>query len=100
MEENTVIVSNDWAIRGIQKEREKRGGKCQWADLCPGESCDRTFDLQFAHIKETKLSGRGRGSGKRLRDIRQNGDCYKLLCDVHHRRYDKAEVDDGEEELD
>ena len=92
---NGVTQSNAWAIREIEKERQKYGGKCQWADLCPDETCEETIELQFAHIKPTELSGNGRGSYKRLQDIRNHPKCYKLLCDIHHRRYDgRKEKDD------
>jgi hypothetical protein len=49
-----------------------RGGKC--------EDCGHTFKLQFAHLKPTGLSGRGRGKWQRMRDVKKHPDAYRLLC--------------------
>jgi hypothetical protein len=64
---------------------EKLGGKCVF--------CGSTYNLQFAHIKPTSLKGRGRGRKERFRDIRQNIDCYALMCGGSfgcHKSYDKG----------
>ena len=59
-----------------------RGGQCTW----PG--CDADEDLEFAHVKETGLSGRGRGRKERYYDIIKNPESYRLLCQFHHKLMD------------
>ena len=59
--------------------REARGGKCQ--------DCGHEGSLEFAHVKPTSIKRngegrerRGRGGRNRYYDIKNNPDCYKLLC--------------------
>ena len=65
-------------IKELREELiEKFGGKCV--------VCDSTEDLEFAHIKPTKLSGRGRGRKERYYDVIKNPDCYALTCKEHNK---------------
>jgi 5-methylcytosine-specific restriction endonuclease McrA len=57
------------------------GGKCS--------NCGSTEELQFAHIRETKLNGRGRGRKERLYDIIKNPLSYRLLCKKCHEMFDE-----------
>lgn len=52
------------------------GGKCI--------ICGSTEDLEFAHIKPTKLKGRGRERKERYYDILNNPDSYALTCKKHN----------------
>jgi 5-methylcytosine-specific restriction endonuclease McrA len=74
-------AQNKW----IKKERknlvEEFGGSCQ--------ECGSTKKLEFAHIKPTNLSGWGRGRKERYYDVKNNKDCYKLLCKKCHKELDK-----------
>lgn len=51
---------------------EEYGGRCQ--------DCAKAYDLEFAHLGPTGLCGRGRGKSRRLFDILQNRDLYRLVC--------------------
>ena len=72
----------------IKARRHKRtetlrlafGGKCQ--------DCTSTINLQFAHIKPTKLNGEGRLTDARNKDVTDHPDCYKLLCLNCHIKMD------------
>ena len=52
------------------------GGKCHF--------CNENYLLEFAHVKETKLTGRSRGKIKRYYDIKNNIMCYLLTCKYHN----------------
>ena len=54
---------------------------------CLGNKCCN-IELQFAHVKPTKLSGMSRGKRNRLSDIKNNPDCYILMGKTCHREYD------------
>jgi hypothetical protein len=56
----------------MDKLKEKFGGRC-W-------NCGSTVNLQFAHIKETDINGRGRGRKERYYDIIKHPESYALLC--------------------
>ena len=58
------------------------GGVCSW------NGCTVKEDLEFAHIKPTGVSGSGRGSHIRYKDVRDHPACYKLMCPQHHLEYD------------
>jgi hypothetical protein len=47
--------------------------------------------LEFAHVLETALKGRGRGRKERYYDIIKNPDCYRLLCQFHYKEMDNEE---------
>src|SRR6185369_10379450 len=67
--------------RSMTKLREARGNRCR--------RCRARSRLEFAHIKETALKGRGRGQMHRYCDIKKNPDCYELLCYECHREFDR-----------
>ena len=62
-----------------------------FGEVC--EHCGRTREdgavLQFAHVRETGLSGMGRGMRKRYEDIIRNRDSYVLMCVTCHREFDR-----------
>jgi len=58
------------------------GGGCQW----PG--CETTERLEFAHVKKNGVSGRGRGSYERIKDVLLHRENYKQFCHEHHREFD------------
>lgn len=63
---------------------EKFGGSC-WKDECPEDVSEL---LEFAHILDTPIMGRGRGRKERYFDIRKNPESYALFCKFHHEEYD------------
>ena len=63
---------------------EEYGNCCS---VCLGKVCNNE-KLEFAHIKPTGLNGMGRGKTIRMHDIIKNKDCYALMGQVCHRRYD------------
>lgn len=80
-------MSNNYTKYNMERRRKLRellvkqhGGRCLY--------CGSMRMLEFAHIKPTKLSGKGRGSYRRLKDIRDNPLCYELLCYSCHRQLD------------
>ena len=65
----------------LQKKFRKQlikafGGKCV--------ICGSIENLEFAHVKPTKLSGIGRGRKERYYDVLRNPDCYALTCKEHN----------------
>jgi len=72
-------------LRYRRRLREKliaeRGGACE-------ECGDRDGPLEFAHVKPTALRGEGRGSSKRVHDVRRHPECYRLLCKSCHDELD------------
>jgi hypothetical protein len=79
-------VTKRYAVQKAYLERLKarllaeRGGKC--------ERCGSEEILEWAHIKDTGLSGRSRGSAKRYLDVQRNPDSYMLYCHDCHRDFD------------
>lgn len=67
--------------RSMQELRDARGDKCR--------RCGSRSKLEFAHVKETGLNGRGRGQMHRYGDIKRNPDAYELLCWDCHREFDR-----------
>lgn len=63
---------NEWVKRRWAQLIEEYGGECQ--------DCGKRYDLEFAHLGETGLKGKGRGKSRRLADILKNRDLYRLLC--------------------
>lgn len=63
---------NRWIRVKLDQLKEEYGGKC-W-------NCGSTVNLEFAHVKETGLSGKGRGRHERYFDIKAHPDAYALLC--------------------
>lgn len=75
--------------------RKARGGHC--------EDCNkrlawrprrRIWNLEFAHVKPTGLSGEGRGLRQRYMDIKRNPECYALLCWFCHKKRDNKPLPD------
>ena len=68
--------------RMMSANRDQHGNQCVL--------CASTKRLQFAHIKPTPThnGGRGRGGLKRAYDILRNEDCFRLMCEPCHRKYD------------
>ncbi len=77
-------------LRSIEKLRTFL--RNHFGNRCNKEGCDetRSSKLQFAHLKPTKLSGRGRGRFERLLDVKNNLPCYTFLCRIHHLEFDAA----------
>ena len=71
-----------WLTNEMKRLRVLHGGQCK--------NCKSKTNLQFAHIKTTKLRGVGRGKSTRVGDIKKNPTCYKLLCRTCHKEMDKA----------
>lgn len=78
--ENHPTYYRDLFNRLFDELRQLFGGRCK--------CCGSTLSLQFAHIKETGLSGRGRGKSRRYYDIKKHPDCYALLCEKCHKLLD------------
>lgn len=73
---------NIWIVKKFKKLRALFGDKCVY--------CGSTENLQFAHIKKTKLSGTdGRGRKERYYDIRNNPKSYVLACKKCHEDLDR-----------
>lgn len=68
------------------KMDELRAGR---GNQCEINGCLVRDKLQFAHIKPTGLSGEGRGRSNRYYDIKNNPECYKLMCKWHHHKFDR-----------
>lgn len=64
--------SNKFIRRKLDLLKEEFGGKC-W-------NCGTVENLQFAHIKDTELNGKGRGRKERYYDILNHPTHYALLC--------------------
>lgn len=78
---NKEIPMTTWWQRRLHRKIIKQfGGKCQ--------GCGKTKSLQFAHTKTTELSGAGRGTIARLKDIMAHPKCYALFCRDCHLDYD------------
>lgn len=69
------------AIRKWEELKEEFGNECF--------KCGSTENLEFAHLKPTDLKGEGRGKPNRYYDIKNNPECYGLMCDKCHKEYDK-----------
>lgn len=72
----------------IDKLRHQFGNKCQECGAKRRYNKWGVINLEFAHIKSTGLNGRGRGLWKRIYDIKNHPECYKLLCWRCHREFD------------
>lgn len=60
----------------------RTGGACEGLEGEP--RCGSTEELEFAHVKPTKLNGRGRGFNHRVKDVRSHPEAYRLLCKACH----------------
>lgn len=52
---------------------------------------NNTSKVQFHHIKNTNLNGRGRGRKERYYDILNNPNCYVPLCPRCHKLIESSE---------
>lgn len=77
-----------WAKRVLEEERKKRGYYCQ--NL---ECAFLNWEIEFAHVRSTKLKGRSRGMKQRVKDIRQFPMAYILLCKDCHYQFDKQGIE-------
>ncbi len=73
----------DWLNKSFRELRKEFGNKCLL--------CDKRNILEFAHISPTKLNGSGRGKRKRYYDMKNNKNCYALLCKHCHVQADENE---------
>ena len=73
-----------WIVKKRGELVESWGGRCTWPD------CEETEDLEFAHVRDTDLNGRGRGRHERYYDILNNPKSYRLVCWTHHRLMDEV----------
>ena len=55
--------------------------------------CGSIEDLEFAHVKPTELSGRGRGRKERYYDILRNPDSYALVCKEHNNFVEVKDIE-------
>jgi hypothetical protein len=73
-----------WYKGKMEELRQAWGGRC----VIGLSGCWNKEGLEFAHVKPTKLNGRGRGQPQRYRDIVNNPDCYLLVCRACHAKAD------------
>jgi hypothetical protein len=74
----------------MERLRQLRGRRCE--EKTPtGERCPEAFRLEFAHVGPTGLCGRGRGLNWRVLDILKHPECYRLVCQAHHRTLEDAD---------
>lgn len=71
-----------WVHRAFARLRRRRRNRCL--------VCGVRRQLQWAHRRSTGLDGPGRGSIRRLQDIRRFPRRYALLCVSCHRLYDRG----------
>src|SRR5574342_645320 len=68
----------------VQEQRQillERFGAC-----CT--NCGGNYQLEFAHLEPTDITGLGRGSYQRVIDVKRNPDAYTLLCQPCHKEKD------------
>jgi hypothetical protein len=71
---------NKWIRTAFDNLRKVFGDKCSF--------CGSKENLEYAHLEQTELVGRGRGRKERYYDIKKNPDSYVLLCVVCHKTLD------------
>lgn len=81
-----MLIKKQWEYL-----KELCGNKCMYPD------CEITDNLEFAHLKDTGLSGMSRGRKERYYNIIKNLDSYILLCEEHHKMMDDYLKDNKEE---
>lgn len=62
----------------------------QFGGKCANTLCQSDHQLEFAHRDHSQgdVHGRGRGSVRRLTDVKKNSHLYVLLCKTCHLIYD------------
>jgi hypothetical protein len=73
---------NAWYVKIRARFIEQRGGRCA--------RCGSVERLEFAHIVENGLNGRGRGRNNRIRDWVNSPRNYRLLCHGCHFKFDRT----------
>lgn len=74
--------SSEWLNSKFNDLRKEFGGCCQ--------KCGSKMNLEFAHVRPTGLKSKGRGKKKRYYDIKNNKECYILLCKDCHLDLDSS----------
>lgn len=74
-----------WQSEVMKKLRDTFEPRCRECPDCPYQG----NEMEFAHIKETGLNGRGRGRSSRYYDIKNNPDSYFLCCHEKHVEIDR-----------
>lgn len=80
-------TTNEWAKERRKRLLEEWGGQCLF--------CGKRGKLEFAHLEETELKGRGRGRKERLYDVIRHPNSYVLLCKKNHRELDRGKLTIG-----
>ena len=80
-----------WTLKEKVKLIQFFGARCN-NPMCQLHWNNSILPLEFAHINPTKSHGMGRGSDKRIRDIKNNILDYILLCHRCHDIFDGREV--------
>lgn len=75
-------AANEWIKEKIKRLRG-------WSKCA---ICGSTENVEFAHIKPTKLRGKGRGRKERYYDLIRHPESYRPLCSKHHREYDNEKA--------
>lgn len=70
---------------------EAFGGKCEDCGIEEGSG----VKLEFAHKRDTGVNGKGRGSWRRYKNVRDNRDAYRLLCKLCHYAFDHPDDAQG-----
>jgi len=76
------MMSNAEKCRRYKQRLRHRAYACYIVNVC--FFCGAGGDLEFAHVKPTKLSGQGRGMDRRFRDVLSHPDCYVIACKSCH----------------
>ncbi len=72
-------ATNIWVRKAFDRLKQEFGDRCM--------TCESEENLEFAHVFPTDLTGRSRGRKERYYDIKNNKECYVLLCrDCHIER--------------
>ena len=73
-----------WYSGKMAELRKERGGRC----VLDMQGCWKTRGLEFAHVKDSGLNGRGRGQSRRYHNIKQHPEAYILICRGCHAKAD------------
>ena len=75
---------NKWLRKKFNELKLNFPHVCDECDHCPYDK----IEMEFAHLKPTKVSGMGRGRIERYYDIKNNMDSYILTCHEHNLEMD------------
>lgn len=73
---------------GAKLRALKKGRACELCGRSRADVPGRKGQMEFAHVKPTKLNGRGRGLKSRYLDVVRNPECYKLVHRCCHAAMD------------